>query len=415
VDSNLAAKLAFLHSPLEKGRASLSVFALPSGNVGGSAVLAGAGNQPLMMAGLEWQVAAGAVNLKFGGASPQLKLTSASPTTLMNWTRTGKNFDILHTNDPSLPLKAADAGVLKTANGYRFVRLRDRKVLTLAPERSRYPNPLNVHRHHAVIATGHAPGIGKPVEVYQKAFRFFGGTLSSLGDDAQAVRVIEFETPARPFAWLTPSSMEAYKTVSFDLFSALGNPLAPGNPPATPPGFSFFIRVLGGDATNKTITEWTVQTTFRKRDGTTLPPTSLTITNPSPTRLVRGLLLSAVVSGKPIAFSCQVVYDDGDSSPAQPVAAQPSISATLPDVLSVSLTGSGIKTSGSPPLELWADVSLLTLPLRPADGDFTYDWFFTGGEVPLPADAVTATALLDMVEAQARIISVSPPIQIVES
>jgi hypothetical protein len=53
VDSNLAAKLAFLHSPLEKGRASLSVFALPSGSIGDSAVLAGAGNQPLMMAGLE--------------------------------------------------------------------------------------------------------------------------------------------------------------------------------------------------------------------------------------------------------------------------------------------------------------------------------------------------------------------------
>jgi hypothetical protein len=122
VDSNLAAKLAFLHSPLEKGRASLSVFALPSGSIGDGAVLAGAGNQPLMMAGLEWRVAAGAVNLNFGGAMPQLKLTSASPTTLMNWTRTGKNFDILHTNDPSLLLKAANVGVQKTTNGYRFVR-----------------------------------------------------------------------------------------------------------------------------------------------------------------------------------------------------------------------------------------------------------------------------------------------------
>jgi hypothetical protein len=61
-----------------------------------------------------------------------------------------------------------------------------------------------------------------------------------------------------------------------------------------------------------------------------------------------------------------------------------------------------------------ADVSLLTLPPS-SDSDFSFDWFFTGGQIQSPAEAVTTTALLDMVEAHARIISVSPPISIEES
>lgn len=422
VDKGLAGQLAFLHSPLEKGRASLSVFALPSASTGDSAVLAGAGNRPLMMGGIEWQVAKGATNLKLGGSVPPVRLTSASPTTLMNWTRTGKNFDIWHTNNSS-PIDVADVVAQRSSTACKFVHLTDQKALIFAPERSRYPNPLHVHRHHAVIATGQAQGIGRPVEIFKQVFRSFGGPLPVL-EDSQAVRLVEFETPARPFAWLpaVPSSatLSQYASVSFDLFSLLGDgrpvsaavaAAAGGDAPTFPPGFNLYIRVLGGDTANKTLTEWTLEATFNMKDGRS-QSTTLKITNPTPAKLVRGLLLKVVMDTS-TAFSCQAVYDNGET-PSAPVAAQQAISVDLGKVLSVKLSSVGTKTNGAPLAELWTDVSILTLPDKSGD-DFTFDWFFTGGKEQSPADAVTATALLDLVEAQARIISVSPSIPIVES
>jgi hypothetical protein len=416
VDQGLADQLAFLHSPLEKGRASLSVFALPSGSTGDSAVLAGAGNQPLMMGGIEWQVAAGATSLKFGGSTPAIRLTSASPTTLMNWTRTGKNFDIWHTNDSS-PIDVSDVVAQRGASNCTFFHLTDRKVLTFAPERSRYPNPLHVHRHHAVIATGHAQGIGRPVEIFKQVFRSFGGPLPAL-KDSQAVRLVEFETPARPFAWLpaVPSSetLSRHASVSFDLFSLLGDGLTfpPGSKPVFPPGFNLHIRILGGDATNKTLTGWTLTVIITKKDGSPVPPANLSITNPKPAQLVRGLLLK-VAKGSPI--SCQAIYQHGETADAA-VTPPTDFATGLEEMLSVTLSSVGMKVTPASVTELWADVSILTLPAKFKDGEnFTFDWFFTGGNEQSPADAVTATALLDVVEAQARIISVSPPIPIVES
>jgi CelD/BcsL family acetyltransferase involved in cellulose biosynthesis len=43
---------------------------------------------------------------------------------------------------------------------------------------------------------------------------------------------------------------------------------------------------------------------------------------------------------------------------------------------------------------------------------FTFDWFFSAGEAQAPADAIKASALQQMIEAQARIIAVSPPIPV---
>jgi hypothetical protein len=79
--------------------------------------------------------------------------------------------------------------------------------------------------------------------------------------------------------------------------------------------------------------------------------------------------------------------------------------------------------------EFWTDVSLLTLAdaaktLKLKDGAvksdahesdthaLTFDWFFTGGNYQAAAEAVAEPALHDMVEAQGRIISVSPPISL---
>jgi hypothetical protein len=62
--------------------------------------------------------------------------------------------------------------------------------------------------------------------------------------------------------------------------------------------------------------------------------------------------------------------------------------------------------------EFWADVSLLHVP-KPLSGAFEFDWLFGRAGGDEPALEVTPQALRQMVEAQARIVAVSPPIPII--
>jgi hypothetical protein len=411
VQQDLLSGLAFLHSPLEKGRASLSVFAIPSGSTGDAEVLAGTGNQALMMASIEWQVAAGAVNLKAVAAS-KVSLTSASPTTLMNWTRTGKNFEIWHSNNGTtlVPYNVSNVVARRTGNNSAcvFVNLADNQNLSFEPERSRYPNPLYVHRHHAIIATGHAPGIGRPVEVFISAFRAFGGSFVPPGD-AQAVRLVEFETPAQPLALLPQilpnSPLNAFSKAHFDLISILNRPSP------LQPGFVLFIRPLGGDVMNKALTKLSLNLNFI---GSTSSSYKFDLSIPHQNiqqGIVRGVLLVCSCLTNPSVVTYQVIYAGGTHTDATPV--QSPTQLPQPDfskLQAIELEIAGLTASGVPYDEFWTDISLLMKPT--GSDDFTFDWFFAGNETQSPAEAVTATALLDMVEAQARIIAVSPSIPI---
>lgn len=75
--------------------------------------------------------------------------------------------------------------------------------------------------------------------------------------------------------------------------------------------------------------------------------------------------------------------------------------------------------SASGPGEFWMDVSMLHSK-RPAEAspeaaaDFDFDWLFSPAP-PDPALAVRPAALARMQEVQARIISVSPPIRIMDA
>lgn len=411
VQQGVTSGLAFLHLPLEKGRASLSVFAIPSAITGDAAVLAGTSNFPLMMASVEWQVDASSRNLAFNdgtGRQPTASLTSASPTTLMNWTRTGKNFDIWHASDgvALTPHHVSKVVARTSGNDCSFVDPANR-TLSFEPETGRYPNPLHVHRHHAIVATGQASGIGRPVEIFKAAARYFGGSFAQI-KNAQAVRLVEFETPARPLVWLSSFTepLKKFTTAHFDVFSVLGNATS------VPPGFSIFVRPLGGDVINKTLTQITMTLALTMKSDHSTVSIDLTITNLKPATLLRGLLLT-VTTGSLGKVTGQAIYAGGEIRSVNVVTSAQAAPA-LDTVLAFDLTMTGIKTTSGPTAlsEFWTDVSWLTLPPGSNSGDFTFDWFFTGGGTESAAEATTAAALLDLVEAQAQIISVSPRIAI---
>jgi hypothetical protein len=408
--------LAFLHLPLEKGRASLSVFALPSGTVaslGDAAILAGAGNQPLMMGSIEWQVPDGSTRLWFDQTAATL--TSASPTTLMNWTRTGRNFELWHaTKGGDFTGYGASQLVARwTAKpNCKFFEARDvgnANPLSFEPRSSRYPNPLYVHRHHAVIATRNAGGIGRPVEVFTGVRRIFGGAFSP-PDDTEAVRLVEFETPARPLASLpdrrAKDALSEFQTAHFDLVSIWGKP-------DDDSGLSLFIRPLGGYVTNTALTSLAFHLYIRLSSQATIDKKVTIALRAGATLPVRGILLTFPhIDDDPTG---QIYYVGGgvDNNPrvrADPEVPEPAVAKD--ETAAVELRSLTISGGRSPPTEFWTDVSLLKLPPSTKAPDyFTFDWFFTG-DLPAPADAIKVAALREMIEAQARIIAVSPPIPV---
>ncbi|MER9183703.1 hypothetical protein [Mesorhizobium sp. M0767] len=413
IAASRTSRLVLLHLPLEKGRASLSVFALPSGSSSGGTgdVASGSSNLPLMLASIEWQVPTGVNKLEFTG---QPFATSASPTTLLNWTRTGKNFELWHaTKDGQFaPHSASElvAHPLQRGEGYVFRdRIDPQQDLSFEPPSTRYPNPLYVHRHHAVIATGAAKGIGRPVEVFRAAIRTFGDTIAFPPNDGiDTLRLVEFETSAQPLAWFVadPKSeaLEAMRTAHFDLYSLLGNP--------TPPGFSLFIRTLGGDVLNSKLTQLKLSIKLLPQEQSI--SVTLNIVRAKGDEILRGILVGVNNAGDRVTITSQSIFSGGTASKATLAPYDPNLprfelAATTAIELSIADITPQTATS-----EFWTDISLLTL----ASGDtgpgrgFDFGWFFSGGESPSLVEALAQPALINMTEVQGRIIAVSPPIAV---
>ncbi|MEY9419462.1 hypothetical protein ABIF69_005904 [Bradyrhizobium japonicum] len=427
--------LTFLHLPLEKGRASLSVFAQPSAvsaSLGDFAVRAGDANQPLMMASFEWQMPVGTTSLTFddeGTGKTSVSRTSASPTTLMNWTRTGRNFELWHATKggdfcpysvSNLVVRWADNGKTKRA----FFDARDPVTdakgnqaasLSFEPHSSRYVAPLYVHRHHAIVATRNAGGIGRPVEVYMGIARVFGGAFS-LPKNSAFVRLVEFETPARPLVWLPPSTpsssaLQTLKAAHFDLPSIWGNAETfKGSGSPADPGLSLFIRPLGGKAANSGLTQLVLQLHVLLPNSATMNNT-ITVNVPASPAPVRGIMLIVTNIGPNPSVGCEVFHVGGAVDKFQAGVTRASGPVTLDPTPAVELSITNVFRRDGVQAEFWTDVSLLTLPYSHDPDGFTFDWLFTG-EVQPPADAIKESGLQQMVEAQARIIAVSPPIRV---
>jgi hypothetical protein len=250
------------------------------------------------------------------------------------------------------------------------------------------------------------------------ALRTFGGAFSP-PKDTQTVRLVEFETPACPLAWFSSipknKTLAEFQRAHLDLFSVLGNlPMLAGQGTQSPlPGVSLFIRPIGGDATNERLTELSLTVELLPNEVESPPTNTIVLAlEPSKTPMF-GIMLVIRKSDTDISVSGRAFYVGGE---VKNVKIKPqSLSARHTTLEAVELISVSVKTDSGAPAEFWTDVSLLTLPKGTDDDDpahFTFDWFFTGGETQSPADAITEAALREMVEAQARIIAVSPLIAV---
>lgn len=398
-----AGGLAILHLPLEEGRASLTLFALPGERVAtseksASDVAAGQGDAPVVLASFEWHVPTGVEHLAFGGGAA-VHPTSASPATHMNWTRTGKTFDVIETRDAAgqpIRLNSADLEVVEGASKAASLARRG-AVGALHLHSYLEGNPLFVHRHVAVVSTKLARGIGRTVEVYGDAWRVMGSELGIAYDKETLanLRVVTFETLARPIS----AGVEGMKDAEFDLLAVIGDKYLGSSKP--PVGLSFAFRPIGS-AVDRSMTEvnFTVMINGQQAAFTA----SIEPKKAKPLCWVHFSVVQAGNGSSEISGLC--VFDDGTTQLIAPTKAKFSIAGAM-DAETVRVTAGQFKGSTG---EHWGDVSMLTVQPGDTPRSFSWNWLFTGRGDLEAAEAVTPARLLRIPEAEARIIAVSPPI-----
>jgi hypothetical protein len=326
----------------------------------------------------------------------------ASAPTPLAWTRTGRDHSrwLRYMDGESEPVSASTLRPTLTQSKLDF----GAPWLcssTFADPRT----PVHVHRRLAVIATRYASGGGRPVELYSGAALLDGqtATFAQLKDSAADLcRLVEFETPAMVLTNKSSTAVPAtYRSAYFDFRSSLVDDIEP-----TSRTIEFYFRFVGRSAHLMGLTKLTI---FLTPPGSAVietgPAFDLAGGNPYPV----GLRLRFVSEG---VYSALFLMSDGSSTQPQkaPDIAAPKITS---DGLILKVQAQMAKEGG----EFWTDVSLLHSKQSNAAtnmSDFDYDWLFsvTADESGEPAQAVRAAALAQTVEAQARIIAMSPAIPI---
>ncbi|KQV40697.1 hypothetical protein ASC96_19705 [Rhizobium sp. Root1204] len=272
--------------------------------------------------------------------------------------------------------------------------------------------PLHVQRHLAVLTTGYLKEPGRPVEQYSRSALLAGklsAALTGAGEEEDCVRIIEFETPAAILCGSEASVPETYRRAYFDLIST---------------GFAtradaasarLFLRFAGPPAHLQKFSRLTVRLRFSE-NSTDPHEVAIDLKKHPDGSFVTALelFIERATAAKPLAYRANLLFSNGETVPVT------SLFATIPNMLGLLATGNdnpgffldieanGDKDAG----EFWADVSLLHSPGPAFIPHFDFNWLFSkagGGE---PALDVTPAGLNQMVEVQARIVSVSPPIPI---
>jgi hypothetical protein len=455
-DAGEGDRLALLHQPLEAGRYALSAFLVRQGRA------------PVMLANVEWSAVTPPVQAPPGGgpapapvppvdqplcltfdpAVQYIRRTASSPGTAMNWTRTARNADQLRlaplagTDLEKVTAEQLSVGPRPTTKGARRAlrKSSDAKGRWLRAPLSTYRSPLHVHRHLGMIVTRGTLGVGPRLEQYQTTALILGADLQAFEPAMdQSIRVVEFETPARPIAVGDYIDNE-YRRATFDLRAFLGkrtaansSPAVQPAPPAPLPPFLLFIRPLKDGLQLGPADTLGLTVGGRSGTGADMPSVALVLNAAAPIRpvtVVLGFDLAAMkflATGVDAAGVAQMltVHASGRTPPGP-------VDWSALEMLDIGGYAPR-RNQVALPDEHWADLSLLTgrkdymtqaaLDLSAIGLDF--DWFFgeagpgrlngqrVGDDGATASEQVNLEALGAMREAMARVVSVSPPIAVV--
>lgn len=390
-----AEAVALLHQPLDKDSAILSVFALH-----GETML------PRLLGSIEWRAgdsSDGLVELVYDGTGPApdglfiSTITSASLPTSCEWTRIGRNSAQLlvsaggSTTSRFYPVAQLSIEKRSKPGGGQTVTavMADGGAVWLRPSQHDAEAPLYLQRCLALIQTDLAPGQGRDLELFDAskgASLLFGAELKPIqADKTQLTRIVELEMPARPF----------------------GSILGLSDDLRTP---SFMLNETGQEAAETVVLLIKPFAKARATAGYKLP----LMVSALDATLRYQLNLPAKTAAQQI-----ILLQDTSGGRAWYVDQQGALSAAVAGTVTPTTTGPIVTVSVDATQEpWWGDVSVLTLPGKsaaytsPAELPLSFDWLFGNSDAVLET-ALTHEALRGLAGAQARIISVSPPLRTV--
>ncbi|MBC2662834.1 hypothetical protein H7F50_13835 [Novosphingobium flavum] len=377
-------KLALMHQPLEAGRAALSVFALSG--AGTDAV----GALPRLVAGCSWRCTpAPDLALKVTSGKVDVRRTSASASTDLEWARTSRNADTLTARAPSggarwlpEPTEATRLTMAKSAEDtVTFESGAPGRKVWPCPSLLDSKSPLYLHR---VIALLQTDPVGKShwVESLGRSCHLVFAReahFEAAGTKGKVAHLLELELRAQPLGPDRDAIPPEFRAATFDL-AEIGRA---GDAKAC----LLMIRPLDRPQGSE------VLFTARFGKGTF----TVKLNKPASEAKRAALVLLAL---------------DGVNAKAWTVDGTGTV-----DALNVTATVGGdlnnlVTLSAACVDEWWSDVSMLTLdalPTEPHRIPVDLRWLF-GVEVPDMAAALSHEGLLSMAGAEARLLPPTPPL-----
>lgn len=401
-----ATKIALLHQPLATGHFGLSIFV--AGKVD---ITEGHSGGWLRVASVEWSVP------KSTSAATQLLLpiqaepqaTAASAATFIAWTRTHRDFANLTLHGGvSARAMASDvvANVSGTALSFHFPR--DPALLHLTSSTYATVEPIHRHRHLGFILTRLRSDDGRPVEQFEQHGLFAGEVAQLAGAptnlDRLNVRLVEIESPAVVLC------TRRDKTIPSEYHQGVLDLVATGGTHSDAQKVKLFLRLAGTDRHIQQFRAFTINIGTVESVSETLK-IALDF-NQFPT-LNQGVRLIE------IGWSQKQLYIDlvganGKRERKPPTNEQQALAKQLISHLGLMVT---IDAPNQP--DCWCDLSVLhSTATADEAGDYAgvmdLRWLFSQDSAGDMAQALQPSAMAIRTEAQARIVSVSPPIPVVD-
>ncbi|MBO0496210.1 hypothetical protein [Pseudomonas sp. Marseille-Q1929] len=399
-------KIALLHQPLAAGHFGLSIFVARKDDIN-----EGHSGGWLRVASVEWSVpesSSAATQLLLPiQAEPQA--TAASAATFIAWTRTHRDFANL-TLHGGVSARAMASDVVANVSGtaLRFHFPRDPALLHLTSSTYATVEPIHRHRHLGFILTRLRSDDGRPVEQFEQHGLFASEVAQLTGApknlDRLNVRLVEIESPAVVLC------TRRDKTIPSEYQQGVLDLVATGGTHSDAQKVKLFLRLAGTDRHIQQFRAFTINIGTVENVSETLKIALDFNQFPS---LNQGVRLIE------IGWSQNQLYIDlvganGKRERKPPTNEQQALAKQL-----ISHRGLMVTIDAPNQPDCWCDLSVLhsTATTNEA-GDYAgvmdLRWLFSQDSGEDMAQALQPSAMAIRTEAQARIVSVSPPIPVVD-
>ena len=361
-------------------------------------------NSPVLLARVDWKatdtlpVTTGVEKITFSSPFEVEKITG-SPTTIREWGRTAKNADWLHRFDgrecKRIPIAAVTAArtVSNSVDKLSFSTAQD-PALWLMSSQADSRQPLYIQRHLAVIFTKRSTGDGKRFDLYHGAC-MLNGRSPTIKDarGATKLQIHELEIPSAIVA--ARAGLTEFASARLDLISTGGS-----NSVRSCRLHVRFANSASGLSNSSAIS---IQVNVTDENGN---PVSLGVVPCDNNVRAVDIFLQ---DNLPIKYRHHTTR-----GAVNPVATLTGSVANVLGAISIDVSLSVLLSFVG---EVWADVSLLhSAPTTDESFDpdyFDFDWLFSYRESEhTPANRISAATLNSLTEAQARIVSASPALDL---